>query len=63
MMDKEKKPASALMPLILRAIALAMGVAVVVLYAMKAADGSSTSIMLGIGLACMALSVLTDKKE
>ena len=60
---KDKTDVSALILLILKAIALAMGVAVVVLSVMDGTDVSSALIMLGIGLACVSLAFLSEKKK
>ena len=58
-----KKPQwKILVPLILKAVALAMGVVVVVLSAMKEIDRASAVTMLGIGLVCMSLSALINKE-
>ena len=48
----------ALIDVILTGVALAMGVAVVVLSALKELDANSAMGMLGIGLACLAVSQL-----
>lgn len=49
--------------MILKAVALAMGVGVAVLSAMKALDENSAMGMLGIGLACLAIVSLSQKGE
>lgn len=54
----ERKDAAKLIELILKAVALAMGVAVTVLSALDELDVSSGMGMLGIGLACLAVSAL-----
>ena len=46
---------------ILRGVALAMGVAVTVLSAMDVIDLGSGMTMLGIGLACLSLSLFPGK--
>jgi len=46
----------------IKGIALAMGVAVTVLTVLDALDSKSGMIMLGIGLACTAISLLDSKK-
>ena len=51
-----KKDIYPLVNLIFRAVALAMGVSVAVLSAMKELDASSAIGMLGIGLACLAIA-------
>ena len=47
--------------LVLRGIAAAMGIAVAVLVWLDQADGRSALAMLGIGLACLAVSQLGDE--
>lgn len=54
----EKKDFGALIDVILTGVALATGVAVVVLSALKELDANSATGMLGIGLACLAISQL-----
>ncbi len=54
---------SHIVSLALRGVALAMGVAVVVLGVLKAAAPESTGIMLGIGLFTLALDALDRGKE
>ena len=49
--------------LILRCIGLAMGVAVAVLAIMDKIDAKSGMLMLGIGLSCIALNMLSEDKE
>lgn len=49
--------------LILKAIALAMGVAVAVLSFLGQMDSGSATGMLGIGLACLAITQLPEKEE
>lgn len=56
-----KKPVE-LVPLILRAVSLAMGVAVVVLSAMGDAEPNAAVSMLGLGLACLALAQFSEKR-
>lgn len=51
----EKKTPNALVPLICRSVALAMGVAVVVLTLLKQIDVYSGFGMLGIGLVCLGI--------
>lgn len=45
-----------------KAVAMAMGVAVTVLTILDTLDVKSTMIMLGIGLACAGMSLMSDKK-
>ena len=59
----ERKGASGLVELILKAVALAMGVAVTVLSALDELDVSSGMGMLGIGLACLAVSALGGRGQ
>ena len=51
-----------LINLILKAVALAMGIAVVVLNILNQIDVKSSIIMLGIGLVCMAIYLLDNKE-
>ena len=51
------------MDLILTAVPLAMGIAVVVASIMKTIDMYSGLTMLGLGMACMAISELKKRKE
>lgn len=55
---KGKKDYSRLLTTILRGIALAMGIAVTVLSVLKELDANAGMGMLGIGLACLAISFL-----
>lgn len=50
--------AARLVPLILRGVALAMGVAVTVLSALRQLDAEAAFPMLGLGLACLAAAQL-----
>ena len=50
-----------LVNLIFKAVALAMGIAVVVLNILNQIDVKSSIIMLGIGVACMAMYLLENK--
>ena len=59
----EKKDITPMVHIIMKAIALAMGVAVVVLSNLKELDVNSGLGMLGIGLACLAISSLSQKNE
>ena len=52
-----------IMNIVLKAIPLAMGVAVTVSAVMKTIDMYSGFAMLGIGLACMGISGLSDLKD
>lgn len=54
---------AALVPLILKAVALAMGVSVTVLSILRSIDLYSGFTMLGIGLACMGVSVFAQHEE
>lgn len=65
---EEKKNVDELIMLILRGVAMAMGVAVVVLsllaqFTKTQVDVNSVSGMLGIGLACVAVSLLAKKED
>ena len=55
---KDKKE---LTTLILRGVALAMGVAVTVLSILEAIEPKACFTMLGLGLACLAVSLLPQK--
>lgn len=59
----EGKGVSELVELILKAVALAMGVAVTVLSALGELEVSSGLGMLGIGLACLAMSALGGRGQ
>lgn len=54
---------SELLDLILKGIALAMGVAVVVLSFLNEIDTTSAIGMLGLGLACLAVTQFSKKEE
>ena len=45
-----------------KAVAMAMGIAVTVLTILNALDVKSGMVMLGIGLACVGISLMSDKK-
>ena len=45
-----------------KAVAMAMGIAVTVLTILNALDVKSGMVMLGIGLACAGISLMSDKK-
>lgn len=49
--------------LIFNAIALAMGIVVIVLNILHAADTSTSILLLSIGLACLAITKFHSKKE
>lgn len=49
------------MKLILKAVALAMGVSSLVLNILGEASGSTTATLLSIGVVCLALVLLQDK--
>jgi hypothetical protein len=51
-----------IIPLVLKAVALAMGVAVVVLSVLGTANGGTSTTLLGIGLFCLALWALQGGK-
>jgi len=54
---------SELIALILKGIALAMGIAVVVLSFLNEIDTTSAIGMLGLGLACLAVTQFSKKEE
>ena len=58
-----KKDITPMVHLIMTAIALAMGVAVVVLSILEELDVNSGMGMLGIGLVCLAITALVKKDE
>ena len=60
---EEKKDITPMVHLIMKAVALAMGVGVVVLSVLNELDTNSGMGMLGIGLACLAISSFTKKGE
>ena len=45
-----------------KAIAMAMGIAVTVLTVLNALDPDSATVMLGLGLACVGISLMNEKK-
>lgn len=51
-----------IMEIIPKAVAMAMGVAVTVLTVLNALDVKAGMVMLGIGLACVGISLMGDKK-
>lgn len=60
---EEKKDTKELVELVCRAVALAMGVAVVVLSILKKIDMYSGFGMLGVGLICIAILMFSKKEE
>lgn len=58
-----KKNITPMVHMIMKAIALAMGVGVVVLSILKQLDVNSGMGMLGIGLSCLAITSLAKEKE
>ena len=54
---------SEIVALVLKAIPLAMGIAVVVLSVMKELETNTAIMMLGLGLACMAVTQLPKKED
>lgn len=61
--SKGKSDKSELVNLILRGVGLAMGIAVFVLSLLGELEVSSAMGMLGLGLACLAVSLLPQKKQ
>ena len=51
-----------IMEIVPKAVAMAMGIAVTVLTILNALDVTSGMVMLGIGLACVGISLMRDKK-
>lgn len=60
--ETPKKSGAEIVETVLKALTLAMGVAVAVLSIMDAIDTKSAIIMLGIGLACVGINMMNDKK-
>ncbi|CDZ74404.1 hypothetical protein ING2D1G_0210 [Peptoniphilus sp. ING2-D1G] len=60
---EEKKDITPIINMIMKAVALAMGVAVVVLSKLNKLDVNSALGMLGLGLACLAVTAFTKKEE
>jgi len=60
--ETPKKSSAEIMETVLKALTLAMGVAVAVLSIMDAIDTKSSIIMLGIGLACVGINMMNGKK-
>lgn len=58
---QEQLPLNDIFALVLKAISVAMGIAVVVLSALKAIDLYSGFMMMGIGLACVGISLFQEK--
>jgi hypothetical protein len=58
-----QKRVSHIISLVLRGVAMAMGVAAVVVGTMKVAPAETTVVMLGIGLFALALDALDQGKE
>lgn len=56
--EETEKTAGGIVPLILKGVCLAMGVAVTVLSILGQLDTQSAAVMLGIGLACAGISLL-----
>lgn len=54
--------AAEIMEIVPKAVSVAMGVAVAVLTMLNALDAKSGMVMLGIGLACAGVSLMSDKK-
>ena len=61
--DYNKNKIKDLINLIFKAIALSMGVAVIVLNILNQIEVKNSIVMLGIGLFCMGIYLLNDKKE
>lgn len=62
-LDSGKKDISPMISMIMKAVALAMGVGVVVLSVLKELDVNSGFGMLGIGLSCLAMLSFVKKEE
>ena len=58
-----RKGSNAIIPLVFKAVSLAMGIAVMVLSILKAIDLYSGFFMLGLGLSCVGISLLSDKNK
>ena len=61
--NEKKKDFTPMIHMIMKAVALAMGVGVVVLSILKELEVDSGMAMLGIGLACFAIASLAKKDE
>lgn len=59
--ESRKKDRGDIIQLALKAVALAMGIAVTVLSILGEIDGDDALTMLGAGLACLAVNALSDK--
>ena len=59
----DRPVANRIIPIVFKALSLAMGIAVAVLSVMKAIDMYSGFFMLGLGLACAGISLLSEKKR
>ena len=51
-----------IMEIVPKAVAMAMGIAVTVLTILNTLDVQAGMVMLGIGLACVGISLMSDKK-
>ena len=60
--DVPESKVSQIMEIAPRAVAMAMGIAVTVLTILDALDAKSGMVMLGIGLACVGISLMNDRK-
>lgn len=61
--NEKKKDFTPMIHMIMKAVALAMGIGVVVLSILKELEVDSGMTMLGIGLACLAIASLAKKDE
>ena len=61
--SEEKKDLTPIVHMIMKAVALAMGVGVVVLSILNELDANAGLGMLGTGLACLAIAALAKKDE
>ncbi len=61
--NENKKDITPIVHMIMKAISLAMGVGVVVLSILKELDVNSGMGMLGIGLACLAITALAKEED
>ncbi len=59
--ENRKKDRGEIIQLALKAVALAMGIAVTVLSILGEIDGDDAVTMLGAGMACLAVNALSDK--
>ncbi|MCL1976264.1 MAG: helix-turn-helix domain-containing protein [Firmicutes bacterium] len=62
-MDAPNNEQSDIISLILKAVPLAMGIAVVVLHILGGIDASSAIVLLGIGLVCISIGALNERKK